>query len=87
MEHVFEVCIEGVREIGVFASTVWGEADCFIQYHFPTLTSDKDELGQSFSSSFVKFNRVRKFVFNPRAAMLVSVFSPAMSAMQAFRTD
>jgi hypothetical protein len=45
VEHVFELCVEGVRDVGAFASTVWGEADCFVQYHFPTLTSDEDEMG------------------------------------------
>ena len=44
---MFELCIEGVRDVNAFASTVWGEADCFVQYHFPTLTSDEDEIGQS----------------------------------------
>ena len=47
VEHVFELCVEGVRDVGAFASTVWGEADCFVQYHFPTLTSDEDEMGES----------------------------------------
>ena len=47
VEHVFELCVEGVRDVGAFASTVWGEADCFVQYHFPTLTSDEDEVGES----------------------------------------
>lgn len=45
VEHVFELCIEGVRDVSAFASTVWGEADCFVQYHFPTLSSDEDETG------------------------------------------
>lgn len=39
VEHVFDLCIEGVRDAAAFASTVWGEADCFVQYHFPTLTT------------------------------------------------
>lgn len=47
VEHVFELYIEGVRDVSAFASTVWGEADCFLQYHFPTLTTDEDEMGQS----------------------------------------
>ena len=35
MQHVFEVIIEGVRDLSSFTNTIWGEADCFIQYHFP----------------------------------------------------
>ena len=30
--------VSGVRGLSVFNNTVWGEADCFIQYHFPTLS-------------------------------------------------
>ena len=40
--HEFTVCVEGIRGLEVAASTVWGEADCFIQYHFPTLVQDSD---------------------------------------------
>ena len=54
VEHVFTVCIEGVREMTAFASTVWGEADCFVQYHFPSVSSDDDdEHGQSPSLSLM----------------------------------
>ncbi|KAI8520271.1 C2 domain-containing protein 3 [Branchiostoma belcheri] len=34
-EHVFEVVVEGVRGLSQFETAVWGEADCFVQYHFP----------------------------------------------------
>ena len=30
--------VSGVRGLSVFSNTVWGEADCFVQYHFPSLT-------------------------------------------------
>ena len=35
IQHVFEVTIQGVRNLSSFTNTIWGEADCFIQYHFP----------------------------------------------------
>ncbi|NWI55393.1 C2CD3 protein, partial [Calyptomena viridis] len=35
MEHVFEIHVEGVKGLTPLQSTVWGEADCYIQYHFP----------------------------------------------------
>lgn len=47
--HQFTVQVEGIRALEVAANTVWGEADCFIQYHFPTLSEDSDaasEIGQ-----------------------------------------
>ena len=42
MRHVFEVTVDGVRGLSVFSNTVWGEADCFVQYHFPT-TGERDK--------------------------------------------
>lgn len=35
MEHVFEIHVEGVKGLTPLQSTVWGEADCYVQYHFP----------------------------------------------------
>ncbi|XP_041316315.1 C2 domain-containing protein 3 isoform X2 [Pyrgilauda ruficollis] len=35
MEHVFEIHVEGVKGLAPLQSTVWGEADCYIQYYFP----------------------------------------------------
>ncbi|NXR18419.1 C2CD3 protein, partial [Cinclus mexicanus] len=35
VEHVFEIHVEGVKGLTPLQSTVWGEADCYIQYHFP----------------------------------------------------
>lgn len=34
---MFEVTVNGVRDLSAFNNTVWGEADCFVQYHFPSL--------------------------------------------------
>ncbi|XP_038063110.1 C2 domain-containing protein 3-like [Patiria miniata] len=36
VEHIFEVVVEGVRGLPQLEDTVWGEADCFVQYHFPS---------------------------------------------------
>lgn len=39
---MFEVVIEGVRGLALFENMIWGEADCFVQYHFPVQSqSDK----------------------------------------------
>ena len=38
--------VSGIRGLSVFNSTVWGEADCFVQYHFPHVSepqSGEDE--------------------------------------------
>lgn len=42
LHHEFKVRVEGVRDLEVASSTVWGEADCFIQYHFPTVPEDQE---------------------------------------------
>ncbi|KAH3835312.1 hypothetical protein DPMN_108663, partial [Dreissena polymorpha] len=34
VEHIFEIVIEGVRGL-TMEDMIWGEADCFVQYHFP----------------------------------------------------
>ncbi|NXB73353.1 C2CD3 protein, partial [Donacobius atricapilla] len=35
MEHVFAIHVESVKGLTPLQSTVWGEADCYIQYYFP----------------------------------------------------
>ncbi|XP_068718257.1 C2 domain-containing protein 3-like isoform X2 [Montipora capricornis] len=35
VEHQFEITVEDIRGLSVFGSTLWGETDCFVQYHFP----------------------------------------------------
>uniref|UniRef100_A0A2K6T2X3 C2 domain containing 3 centriole elongation regulator n=1 Tax=Saimiri boliviensis boliviensis TaxID=39432 RepID=A0A2K6T2X3_SAIBB len=35
MEHCFEICVKMLQGLTTFQATVWGEADCYIQYHFP----------------------------------------------------
>ena len=46
IQHVFEVVIEGVRNLSTFSNTIWGEADCFIQYHFPKQLQQPEEEGR-----------------------------------------
>ena len=45
VDHTFEVSIEAVRGLQLLESMIWGEADCFIQYHFPTQTQTKPQGG------------------------------------------
>ena len=52
LQHHFIVRVEGIRELEVASSTVWGEADCFVQYHFPTLLEEEhgaDTAGECYS--------------------------------------
>ena len=30
----------------MFSTTLWGEADCFIQYHFPSIQEGGEEEGE-----------------------------------------
>ncbi|XP_078721213.1 C2 domain-containing protein 3 isoform X1 [Lampetra fluviatilis] len=45
-EHVFEVHVGSVRGLVPLQSGVWGEADCYVQYHFPA-QPNVDEPGLS----------------------------------------
>ncbi|XP_042312473.1 C2 domain-containing protein 3 isoform X2 [Sceloporus undulatus] len=44
MEHVFEIHVECIKGLTPLQSTVWGEADCYVQYHFPVQESESDIL-------------------------------------------
>ncbi|KAM6291413.1 C2 domain-containing protein 3 [Porphyrio hochstetteri] len=44
MEHVFEIHVESVKGLTPLQSTVWGEADCYIQYYFPVQEAGCDAL-------------------------------------------
>ncbi|XP_075270929.1 C2 domain-containing protein 3 isoform X2 [Opisthocomus hoazin] len=35
MEHVFEIHVQSLKGLTPLQSTVWGEADCYVQYCFP----------------------------------------------------
>nr|XP_046245495.1 C2 domain-containing protein 3 isoform X2 [Scatophagus argus] len=39
-EHLFVIRVEKVNGLTPLQSTVWGEADCFVQYSFPSQTGD-----------------------------------------------
>lgn len=39
-EHVFVIKVEKVSGLTPLQSTVWGEADCYIQYSFPCQKGD-----------------------------------------------
>ncbi|XP_075449338.1 C2 domain-containing protein 3 [Ascaphus truei] len=39
-EHVFEIHVENVKGLTPLQSTVWGEADCYVQYYFPVHSPD-----------------------------------------------
>ncbi|XP_068122730.1 C2 domain-containing protein 3 [Hyperolius riggenbachi] len=38
-DHVFEIHVESVKGLTPLQSTVWGEADCYVQYYFPVQSS------------------------------------------------
>uniref|UniRef100_A0A8C3STQ3 C2 domain containing 3 centriole elongation regulator n=1 Tax=Chelydra serpentina TaxID=8475 RepID=A0A8C3STQ3_CHESE len=44
MEHVFEIHVENVKGLTPLQSTVWGEADCYVQYYFPVHEPDSSVL-------------------------------------------
>ncbi|XP_038617671.1 C2 domain-containing protein 3 [Tachyglossus aculeatus] len=44
VEHTFEVHVEKVKGLAPLQSTVWGEADCYVQYYFPAQETDSSVL-------------------------------------------
>ncbi|XP_037378851.1 C2 domain-containing protein 3 isoform X2 [Talpa occidentalis] len=44
MEHHFEVLVEKVKGLAPLQATVWGEADCYVQYYFPVQDSQSNVL-------------------------------------------
>jgi len=47
VEHQFEIVVEDIKGLSVFGNTVWGETDCFVQYHFPFPKHLESEYGPS----------------------------------------
>ncbi|CAF0752136.1 unnamed protein product [Didymodactylos carnosus] len=58
VEHQFEIMIEGINGLRAFESLIWGESDCFIQYHFP-VQIDKQQSSNSKTISGLTDNRNR----------------------------
>ncbi|XP_053059644.1 C2 domain-containing protein 3 isoform X8 [Acinonyx jubatus] len=44
MEHHFELHVESVKGLAPLQATVWGEADCYVQYYFPVQDSQSSVL-------------------------------------------
>uniref|UniRef100_A0A2K6FFL1 C2 domain-containing protein 3 n=1 Tax=Propithecus coquereli TaxID=379532 RepID=A0A2K6FFL1_PROCO len=44
MEHHFEIHVEMVKGLAPLQATVWGEADCYVQYYFPVQDSQSSVL-------------------------------------------
>jgi len=42
---MFEVIIENVSGLKLLDNMIWGEADCFIQYHFPAQMASAGRIG------------------------------------------
>lgn len=47
MEHHFEFRVEMVKGLTPLQATVWGEADCYVQYYFPFQDSQSSVLRES----------------------------------------
>ncbi|XP_043928790.1 C2 domain-containing protein 3 [Protopterus annectens] len=42
LEHAFEIRVERITGLTPVQATVWGEADCYVQYHFPCQQRDSE---------------------------------------------
>lgn len=70
-EHLFVIRVEKVNGLTPLQSTMWGEADCYVQYSFPYQEGDftapvdqnlieTGERNQFFKPKLLTFQRKRK---------------------------
>jgi C2 domain-containing protein 3 len=65
MEHHFEFCVAMVKGLMPLQATVWGEADCYVQYYFPFQDSQPSVLqGPDFLENGRLGDRVLSFVLS-----------------------
>lgn len=79
--------VEKVNGLTPVQSTVWGEADCYIQYSFPHQKALPSNLDQSLiesSKAQVDIQKSGKFLFH--LSIAASNFSPTGVDLQPFRT-
>ena len=43
VEHVFELSVVAIKGLRLQENMIWGEADCFVQYHFPAQSKLKQQ--------------------------------------------
>ncbi|XP_050985024.1 LOW QUALITY PROTEIN: C2 domain-containing protein 3 [Labeo rohita] len=58
-EHVFMVRVERVKGLTPLQSTVWGEADCYIQYSFPAQNESSEDTDPHVVESNVELKAYR----------------------------
>ncbi|XP_016124012.1 C2 domain-containing protein 3 [Sinocyclocheilus grahami] len=58
-EHVFMVRVERVKGLTPLQSTVWGEADCYIQYSFPAQNESREDTDPHVVESNVELKAYR----------------------------
>ncbi|XP_052473084.1 C2 domain-containing protein 3-like [Carassius gibelio] len=58
-EHVFMVRVERVKGLTPLQSTVWGEADCYIQYSFPAQNESREDMDPLIVESNVELKAYR----------------------------
>ncbi|ROL49948.1 C2 domain-containing protein 3 [Anabarilius grahami] len=58
-EHVFMIRVERVKGLTPLQSTVWGEADCYIQYSFPAQNESREDMDQHVVESNVDLKAYR----------------------------
>nr|XP_001337534.5 C2 domain-containing protein 3 [Danio rerio] len=59
LEHVFMVRVERVKGLMPLQSTVWGEADCYIQYSFPAQNESREDMDTHAVESHVDLKAFR----------------------------
>ncbi|XP_012990334.3 C2 domain-containing protein 3 isoform X2 [Esox lucius] len=78
-EHLFVVKVEKVKGLTPLQSTVWGEADCYVQYAFPT---QEEPPGQSLDPNLIESSvNLRQFRTTTSLCVPDPVFNHSESHM------
>ena len=85
VEHVFEMSVEAVRGLGLRDNMIWGEADCFVQYHFPTQTATRHQGAPQVMNGEPKsvYSRSNRFV-SKSSQTLFTVVGPVLTQRHLF---
>jgi len=69
IRHIFEVVIEGIRGLSIFMNSVWGEADCFVQYHFPKQLQQKENKDMDHTATLSCDSDIQLYPFRTNTAL------------------
>lgn len=65
VEHEFEVTVESIRGLCLPEGMIWGEADCFVKYWFPSQRTDTEFLSPTEEGNGMSYNQAYVCYLDP----------------------